>query len=221
MNLIIKGDTSGVVEAIKGALSALPQESVVLRYLLCAAGDNTTSDVDLAAASGGMIVGFNLNPDEGVLSHAKQLGVTINTYKVIYNLIDDVKAAMEGKLRAVEEKQQLGEATVKAVFGTGKKKVAGCYVESGKLSKGAMIEVVRGSGKDKTVVYTGKLASLRRIKDTVEEVQSGLECGVAAENFTSWQEGDAINCYMLVTKSQRLEEAKAATAVDLAALGVS
>lgn len=77
MNLIIKGDTSGVVEAIKGALQGLPQESVVLRYLLCAAGDITTSDVDLAAASGGMIVGFNLNPDENVLSHAKNLGESL------------------------------------------------------------------------------------------------------------------------------------------------
>eukprot|EP00879_Flechtneria_rotunda_P023819 GHRR01025222.1.p1 GENE.GHRR01025222.1~~GHRR01025222.1.p1 ORF type:complete len:520 (+),score=181.23 GHRR01025222.1:409-1968(+) len=167
MNLIIKGDTSGVVEAIKGALQQLPQESVVLRYLLNAAGDITVSDVDLAAASGGMIVGFNLNPDETVQSHAKRLGVTINTYRVIYNLIDDVKAAMEGKLRAVQEKLHLGQATVKAVFGTGKKRVAGCLVDEGKLQKGAQIEVLRG----KQVVHTGKVASLRRIKDNVEEVK--------------------------------------------------
>ncbi|WIA43897.1 hypothetical protein OEZ86_010304 [Tetradesmus obliquus] len=215
MNLIIKGDTSGVVEAIKGALQGLPQESVVLRYLLCAAGDITTSDVDLAAASSGMVVGFNLNPDEAVLSHAKRLGVTINTYKVIYNLIDDVKAAMEGKLRTIEERQPLGTATVKAVFGSGKKKVAGVVVDEGKLQKGAQMEVTRG--KD-TIVYTGKVASLRRIKDNVEEVQVGLECGVGADEWTSWQEGDVIKCYMVVTKSQRLEEARAATAVDVNSL---
>uniref|UniRef100_A0A383VHM0 Translation initiation factor IF-2, chloroplastic n=2 Tax=Tetradesmus obliquus TaxID=3088 RepID=A0A383VHM0_TETOB len=215
MNLIIKGDTSGVVEAIKGALQGLPQESVVLRYLLCAAGDITTSDVDLAAASSGMVVGFNLNPDEAVLSHAKRLGVTINTYKVIYNLIDDVKAAMEGKLRTIEERQPLGTATVKAVFGSGKKKVAGVVVDEGKLQKGAQMEVTRG--KD-TIVYTGKVASLRRIKDNVEEVQVGLECGVGADEWTSWQEGDVIKCYLVVTKSQRLEEARAATAVDVNSL---
>ncbi|KAF6256183.1 hypothetical protein COO60DRAFT_1296299 [Scenedesmus sp. NREL 46B-D3] len=214
MNLIIKGDTSGVVEAIKGALQGLPQESVVLRYLLCAAGDITTSDVDLAAASSGMVVGFNLSPDEAVQSHAKRLGVTINTYKVIYNLIDDVKAAMEGKLRTVEERQPLGSATVKAVFGSGKKKVAGCVVDEGRLQKGAQMEVSRG----KEIVYSGKVASLRRIKDNVEEVQVGLECGVGGEDFTSWQEGDAIKCFLVVSKSQRLEEARAATAVDASTL---
>lgn len=128
MNLIIKGDTSGVVEAIRGALSALPQDVVVLRYLLSAAGDISTSDIDLAAASSGMVLGFNLEPDEAVLSHAKRLGVTINTYRVIYNLIDDVKAAMEGKLRQVEERVPMGTAKVKAVFGSGKKRVAGCEV---------------------------------------------------------------------------------------------
>jgi translation initiation factor IF-2 len=215
MNLIIKGDTSGVVEAIKGALQALPQESVVLRYLLCAAGDITVSDVDLAAASSGMVVGFNLSPDEAVMSHAKRLGVTINTYKVIYNLIDDVKAAMEGKLRSVEERLPVGTATVKAVFGSGKKKVAGCLVDEGKLQKGAMVEVTRGK---QGVVFTGKLQSLRRIKDNVDEVQAGLECGVGAEDWQSWQEGDVISCYMSVTKAQRLEDAKAATAVDVGTL---
>eukprot|EP00878_Enallax_costatus_P012987 GHUV01013569.1.p2 GENE.GHUV01013569.1~~GHUV01013569.1.p2 ORF type:complete len:123 (+),score=45.51 GHUV01013569.1:176-544(+) len=122
---------------------------------------------------------------------------------------------MEGKLRTVEERQALGIATVKAVFGSGKKKVAGCLVDEGKLQKGAMVEVTRGK---QGVVFTGKLASLRRIKDNVEEVPAGMECGVGAEDWLSWQEGDVIKCYLSVTKSQRLEEAKAATAVDLATL---
>jgi hypothetical protein len=261
MNLIIKGDTSGVVEAIRGALSALPQDVVVLRYLLAAAGDVTLSDVDLAAASGGMVVGFNLTPDEAVLAHAKRLGaflcvlfgrglggfclfaahffwpallfvdvpqnplsqqvqhkfdhnqtpkhttphnppqpqpqpqtgVTINTYRVIYNLIDDVKAAMEGRLRQVEERVPMGAAKVKAVFGTGKKRVAGCEVTEGKLVKGCQVEVRRG----KEVVYKGALASLRRVKDAVDEVPAGLECGLGVDGFTAWQEGDVIDCYMV------------------------
>jgi len=215
MNLIIKGDTSGVVEAIKGALSALPQESVVLRYLLCAAGDVSISDIDLAAASGGMVVGFNMEPDEAVLAHAKRLGVAVNTYRVIYNLIDDVKAAMEGKLRAVEERVPSGKAEVKAVFGSGKRKVAGCMVTEGKLIKGQQIEVRRG----KEVVFTGKLESLRRVKDDVDEVQEGVECGLGAAGWTSWAEGDIIDCFRVVTKAQKLEEAKATTAVDLATIG--
>lgn len=213
MNLIIKGDTSGVVEAIRGALSALPQDAVVLRYLLTAAGDISTSDIDLAAASGGMVLGFNLEPDEATLAHAKRLGVPVNTYRVIYNLIDDVKAAMEGRLRQVEERLPLGQAKVKAVFGTGKKRVAGCEVLEGKLAKGCQVEVRRG----KEVVHRGALASLRRVKDVVEEVAAGLECGVAVDDFTSWQEGDVIDAFRVVSKSQKLEEAKAAS-VDVSSM---
>lgn len=214
MNLIVKGDTMGVVEAIKGALSSLPQESVTLRFLLSGAGDITVSDVDLAAASQGLILGFNIEPDEAVQTHAKRMGVTINSYKVIYNLLDDVKAAMEGKLRSVQERVNMGKAVVKAVFGTGKKRVAGCAVTEGKLQKGTFITVKRG----KAVVFDGKLSSLRRVKDVVDEVSAGLECGVAAEGFVEWQADDQIECYKTVTKARRLEDAKAATAVDAASL---
>jgi len=214
INLIIKGDTSGVVEAIKAALSSLPQQSVVLRYLLSGAGDVTVSDVDLAAASGGLVLAFNLDPEEAVRSRAKALGVTINTYKVIYNLIDDVKAAMEGMLRIIEERIPVGGAEVRAVFGTGKNRVAGCAVTTGKLAKGALAVVKRG----KAVVHEGKLASLRRVKDNVESVEAGLECGVGIEGFLDWAEGDVIECFQVVSKARRLEEARATTAVDIATL---
>jgi translation initiation factor IF-2 len=204
-------------------------------------------------------------------------GVTINTYQVIYNLIDDVKAAMEGRLRQVEERIPQGSAKVKAVFGTGKKRVAGCEVRGGglrggacgcmrlhggfqgccmrpcmrvgalacamqlrsstirlttspttrlhpsppqvlegKLVKGCQVEVKRG----KEIVYKGTLTSLRRVKDNVDEVPAGMECGIGVDSFTSWNEGDAINCFMVVTKSQKLEEAKAAS-LDLAALAAA
>lgn len=215
LNLIIKGDSMGVVEAIKASLATLPQQSISLRYLLSGSGDITLSDIDLAAASGGLVLGFNLEPNDLVETHAKRLGVRVMTYKVIYDLIDDVKAAMEGKLRTVEEKVPVGTAEVKAVFGSSKSKVAGCVVTQGKLQR-AFITVKRG----KQVVFDGKMASLRRIKDDVEEVSEGVECGLGAENFTEWKEGDKIECYTMVSKSRRLEEAQASTAVDLSTLGV-
>ncbi|KAJ9508183.1 hypothetical protein QJQ45_021549, partial [Haematococcus lacustris] len=193
MNLIIKGDTMGVVEAIKNALSALPQHSVTLRFLLSNAGDISISDVDLAAASTGLVLGFNLKPDTAVEEHAKRLGVKLMTYNVIYDLIDDVKAAMEGKLRSIDEKVFLGKGEVKAVFGTGKKRVAGCVVLNGKLQKGAFVIVKRG----KQVVAEGKLISLRRVKDNVDEVPEGVECGVGMEGFIEWQEKDTFECFQV------------------------
>jgi translation initiation factor IF-2 len=223
LNVIIKADTSGMVEAIKGALSALPQQSVALRYLLCAAGDVSTSDVDLAAASGGMILAFNLSPDEAVLAKAKSQGVSLTTHKVIYELIDSVTAAMEGRLKVLEAREELGRAVVKAVFAYGKLKVAGCGVEDGKLVKGVQAEVLRprtGGSKGAPVsVHKGAIVSLRRVKDAVEEVAAGLECGVGVEGFSDWKEGDIISCFRLVPKTQRLAEARAATAVDLATIG--
>ena len=213
LNLVLRADTSGMLEAIKGALFNLPQVSVSLRFLLAAAGDITVSDVDLASASNALILGFNLTPNDQVEASAKVRGVKIMTYKIIYELIDDVKTAMEGKLKAVEERVPLGKAEVKAVFGAGKKRVAGCLVVSGKLSKGSMISVKRG----KAVVYEGKVTSLRRIKDAVDEVTEGTECGLGAD-FPDWAEKDVIECYQPVTKYRKLEEARASSAVDLATL---
>ncbi|GFR51954.1 hypothetical protein Agub_g14476 [Astrephomene gubernaculifera] len=214
LNLVVKADTSGMVEALKSSLSALPQHSVALRFLLAAAGEISGSDVDLAAASGAMVLAFNLEPDDSVSAHAKRLGVSIKSYRIIYELLDDVKAAMEGKLKLVEERVPQGSAVVKAVFGSGKKRVAGAAVTEGKLSKGAYVTVRRG----KAVVYDGKLSSLRRVKDAVDEVGSGLECGLGCDGFWEWAEGDVLECYQLLTKSRRLEEARATTAVDVATL---
>jgi len=223
LNIIIKADTSGMAEAIKGALSSLPQQSVALRYLLCAAGDVSTGDVDLAAASGGLVLAFNLSPDEAVLAKAKSQGVLLTTHKVIYELIDSVTAAMEGRLRVLEAREELGRATVKAVFAYGKLKVAGCGVEEGKLVKGAQAEVLRprtgGSRGAPASVHKGAIVSLRRVKDGVEEVAAGLECGVGVDGFAEWREGDVVSCFRLVPKTQKLADARAATAVDMATIG--
>lgn len=208
MNIILKADASGSCEAVKSALSTLPQDTIKLRWLLSSPGEVTVSDVDLASASGGIVLGFNVNPSEAVMAAAKRGGVDVRSYKVIYDLVDDVKAAMEGKLNSVEERVPLGTALVKAVFGSGSRKAAGCVVTDGVLRKGSVIQVFRGR---KTVVFEGTLTSLRRVKDDVKEVESGVECGVSLEKFKEWEEGDRIEAFDVIQKKLTLEEAKVAT----------
>jgi translation initiation factor IF-2 len=205
MNIILKADASGSCEAVKAALAGLPQDTVMLRYLLSAPGDITASDIDLAVASGGTVLGFNVQPSEAVVAEAKKNNVELRTYSVIYDLVDDVRAAMEGRLKSVEEKVKIGEAEVKAVFGSGSRKAAGCLVLDGLLSKNAVVVVRR----KKKVLFEGKLSSLRRVKDDVKEVPSGTECGVAVDGFKDWAEGDVIEAYDLVEKRLKLEEAHA------------
>lgn len=207
MNIILKADASGSCEAVKSALGALPQDSVVLRYLLAAPGDITLSDVDLAVASGGMVLGFGVSPSEAVASAAKRAGITMRSYSVIYDLVDDVRAAMEGRLRAVEERVSVGVAEVKAVFGSGARKVAGCMVTEGMMRRGAQVAVRRG----KRTLHEGTLSSLRRVKDDVREVEAGTECGIFVEGFRDWEEGDKIEAFDVVEKKLSLEEAHATT----------
>ena len=207
LNIILKADASGSVEAVKSALGALPQDSVMLRYLLAAPGDVTVSDIDLAVASGGMVLGFGVTPSEAVLSAAKRSNIAVSTYNVIYDLVDDVRAAMEGRLRTQEERIPIGMAEVKAVFGSGNRKVAGCSVIDGILRRDAVVTVKRG----KRTMHEGKLTSLRRVKDDVKEVGAGTECGVSVEGFKDWEEGDKIEAFDLVQKRLKLEEAHATT----------
>ena len=201
LNVILKGDTSGSVEAIKAALGTLPQNKVVLRFLMAQVGVVTVSDIDLADASEGIVFGFNVPIPEAVTAHAQRKRVELRTYNVIYDLIDEVTAAMEGLLDKVEVKEAIGEATVRAVFGNGSTKIAGCYVDEGKLAKGATIEVTRGDKQ----MWKGDVTSLRRVKDVVKEVERGLECGVVTAGFNEWKEGDKINAFMMVEKVQTLD----------------
>ncbi|KAL4542287.1 hypothetical protein Ndes2526B_g09254 [Nannochloris sp. 'desiccata'] len=205
MNIILKADASGSVEAVKSALRALPQDSVMLRYLMAAPGEVTISDIDLAVASGGMVLGFGVNPSEAVQAAAKRANITLGTYSVIYDLVDEVRAAMEGRLRTQEEKVSMGAAEVKQVFGSGNRKVAGCLVTDGMLRRGAVCSVKRG----KRIIFEGLLSSLRRVKDDVKEVGAGTECGISVEGFKDWEEGDKIEAFDLVQKRLKLEEAHA------------
>ncbi|MFM9109198.1 MAG: translation initiation factor IF-2, partial [Prochlorococcaceae cyanobacterium] len=200
LNLILKADVQGSVEAILGALEQLPQEEVQVRVLLSAPGEITETDVDLAAASGAVIVGFNTSMAPGARRAADATGVDVRDYDVIYKLLEDIQLAMEGLLEPELVEEALGEAEVRAVFTIGKSAVAGCYVTSGKLQRNCKVRVRRG----KEQVYEGDLDSLRRNKDDVKEVASGFECGVGCDRFNSWQDGDRIEAYKLVTQRRTL-----------------
>ncbi|MGI0479269.1 translation initiation factor IF-2 [Geminocystis sp. CENA526] len=202
LNLIIKADVQGSVEAILGSLKQLPQKEVQIRVLLSGAGEVTETDVDLAAASGAVVIGFNTTLAPNARQAAEQEGVDIREYNVIYKLLDEIEGAMEGLLDPEEIEESLGVAQVRAVFAVGKGAVAGCYVQSGKVLRNRFIRVIRNG----QIVYNGNLDSLRRVKDDVKEVASGFECGIAVNKFADWQEGDRIEAYEMVFKRRTLSQ---------------
>ncbi|BEV36666.1 hypothetical protein CREGCYN_14780 [Synechococcus sp. M16CYN] len=200
LNLILKADVQGSVEAILGSLEQLPKDEVQVRVLLSAPGEITETDVDLAAASGAVIIGFNTSMAPGAKKASDATGVDVRDYDVIYKLLEDIQLAMEGLLEPELVEEALGEAQVRAVFAIGKSAVAGCYVTTGKLHRNCKVRVRRG----KQVVYSGDLDSLRRNKDDVKEVATGFECGVGADRFANWEEGDRIEAFKMVTQRRKL-----------------
>lgn len=200
LNLILKADVQGSVEAIVAALEKLPQNEVQIRILLAAPGEISETDVDLASASGAVIIGFNTDLASGAANAADREGVDIREYTIIYNLLDDVQGAMEGLLEPEEVEEHLGMVEVRAVFPVGKGSVAGCYVLSGKVIRNRRIRVLRGD----TVLYNGVLDSLKRMKEDVREVNAGYECGIGTDKFNDWQEGDRIEAYQMTMKRRTL-----------------
>jgi len=200
LNLILKADVQGSVEAILGSLEQLPREEVQVRVLLSAPGEVTETDVDLAAASGAVIVGFNTSMAPGAKRAADATGVDVRDYDVIYKLLEDIQLAMEGLLEPELVEESLGEAEVRAVFTIGKSAVAGCYVTNGKLQRNCKVRVWRGKEK----VFEGDLDSLRRGKDDQKEVATGFECGIGTDRFANWQEGDRVEAFKLVTQRRTL-----------------
>lgn len=200
LNLIVKADVQGSLEAIVGALEQLPQQEVQLRLLFAAPGEIAETDVDLAAASDAVIVGFNTTFAPGAREAADAAGVDVREYSIIYKLLEDIQGAMEGLLEPELVEEPLGEAEVRAVFAIGRSKVAGCYIRSGKVIRNRNLRVHRGD----EVVYEGVVDSLKRIKDDVKEVNAGYECGVGVDRFNDWQEGDRIEAYQMVTKRRTL-----------------
>ncbi len=200
LNLILKADVQGSVEAILGALNQLPQREVQLRVLHSAPGEVTETDVALAAASSAVIIGFNTTLAHGSRQAADQEGVDVREYNIIYKLLDDIQGAMEGLLEPELVEEPLGQVEVRAVFPVGRGAVAGCYVLSGKAIRNCNIRVRRG-GK---VVYEGNLDSLKRMKDDVKEVAAGYECGIGLDKFNDWQMSDIIETFRMVTKRRTL-----------------
>ena len=193
--IVIKADVQGSSEALAGAVEKLSTDAVKLRVIHNGVGGVMESDVLLAAASRAIIIGFNIRPEPKAASLAEQQGVDIRLYTVIYDAIADIKAAMEGLLEPTLKERTLGRAEVRQVFMIPKAgAVAGSYVVDGTISRAsAGVRVIR----DNVVVYQGKLASLRRFKDDVRDVQQGYECGLSIENFNDVKVGDIVEAYAI------------------------
>ncbi|MDE4541797.1 translation initiation factor IF-2 [Thermoanaerobacterium sp. R66] len=194
LNIILKADVQGSVEALKSSIEQLSNDDVRLRVIHGAVGAITETDVMFASASNAIIIGFNVRPDSKAKSLAEKEKVDIRLYRVIYDAIDDLKAAMKGMLEPEYREKELGKAEVRAVFRVPNVgNVAGCYVVEGKISRNANIRLVR----DGIVIFEGKISSLKRFKDDVKEVQSGFECGIGIERFNDIKEGDVLEAYQM------------------------
>ncbi len=196
LRLVLKADVQGSLEAIRGALQKLPQEEVGLNIVHAAVGDISESDVNLGATAGAVVIGFNNRVDVAAKRVADAIRVDVRTYKVIYELLDDVSKALTGMLEPEMVETVLGHAEVRALFRAGKTTIAGCYVNDGAAQRGANARVLRGGA----AVHDGKVATLRRVKDDVREVRAGLECGMTLENFNDVAVGDVIEVYTVQPK---------------------
>jgi len=192
LNLVLKADVAGSLEAVEDEIARLPQEEITVRVIHRGVGGINESDVMLAAASEGVIIGFNVRPSADARRAAEDEGVEIRTYSVIYKAIEELRAAMEGLLEPEEVETTLGDVEVRATFRASRVGViAGCYVNEGRVTRGARARLVR----DGTVVYDGEVASLRRFQEDVREVTAGQECGIVLRDFQDVKEGDLLEAY--------------------------
>ena len=195
LNLIIKADVQGSVEAVKQSLLKLTNEEVVVKCIHGGVGAINESDVTLAATSNAIIIGFNVRPDATAKATAEREGVDIRLYRVIYQAIEDIEAAMKGMLDPVFEEKVIGHAEVRQIFkASAVGNIAGSYVLDGEFKRDCKVRITR----DKDQIYEGTLASLKRFKDDVKEVRSGYECGLVFDGFDQIQEGDIVEAYIMV-----------------------
>jgi translation initiation factor IF-2 len=199
--LLIKGDAQGSVEAIVGSLEKLGTDEVRARILLAGVGGITESDVTLAGASNAAIIGFNVRAHAEARTAAERAGVEIRYYNIIYDLVDDVKAAMSGLLAPELRETMLGNAEVLEVFAVSKVgKIAGCRVTDGRVERGQHVRLIR----DNVVIHEGKLSTLKRFKDDVSQVVAGQECGMSFEGYQDMRKGDVIECYRVESIARAL-----------------
>ncbi|MBR0422079.1 MAG: translation initiation factor IF-2 [Clostridia bacterium] len=194
LNIIVKADVQGSAEAVKQSLEKLSNDEVRVRCIHNAVGAISESDIMFASASNAIVIGFNVRPDATARALAEKEKVDVRTYRVIYNAIEDVEAAMKGMFKPVFKEVEMGRVSVRNTFKiSGVGTIAGAYVQDGKVTRNAQVRVVR----DGVVVYDGKISSLKRFKDDVKEVASGYECGISFENFNDVHEGDVIEAYTM------------------------
>lgn len=194
LNIIVKADVQGSVEAVRQSLEKLSNDEVKVKVIHGGVGAITESDVTLASASNAIIVGFNVRPDAGGRSAAEASKVDMRMYRVIYEAIEEIEAAMKGMLAPTFRENVIGHAEIRQTFKvSGVGTIAGCYVTDGKIQRGCSVRIVR----DGIVIHEGELSSLKRFKDDVREVQSGYECGMSFEKFNDIKEGDNVECFVM------------------------
>jgi len=199
LRVVLKGDVQGSIEAVAESLEKIKHEKVKVLVLYKAVGGITESDIDLATASGALVIGFNVRPTAQAKALATHENVQIKTYEVIYELLDEVKLAMQGLLAPIIKENVLGSAEVREVYNISKVgPVAGCFVKTGKILRNAQGRILR----DSMVIYTAKISSIRRFKDDAKEVAEGFECGIRLENYTDLKPGDLIECFETVEMKQ-------------------
>jgi translation initiation factor IF-2 len=195
LNVIVKGDVDGSVEALSDSLIKLSTEEIHVNVIHKAVGAISESDIMLAETSDAVIIGFNVRPSTAIASMAEQHGVELRLYRVIYDVINDVEAAMKGMLDPEFKEEVLGKAEVRNTFKVpGVGIVAGAYITEGKVARNKEIRLVR----DGIVVHEGKISSLKRFKDDAKEVNQGYECGIGIEDYNDIKEGDIIECFTMV-----------------------
>ena len=200
LDIVVKADVQGSVEAIKQSLLKLSNDEVVVKIIHGGVGAINESDVILASASNAIIIGFNVRPDATAKDIAEREGVDLRLYRVIYNAIEDVEAAMKGMLDPVFEEKVLGHAEVRQTFkASGVGTIAGAYVLDGIFERNCSVRLIR----DGIVVFDGPLASLKRFKDDVKEVRTGYECGLVFENYNDIKEGDQVEAYKMVETERK------------------
>ena len=201
LNIILKGDVHGSVEAINGSISKISNDEVAIKIIHSATGGITENDVSLASASKAMIIGFNVRANLSAKELANNKSVDIRYYSIIYNLVDDLKMLLSGLLNPIKSEEYLGQAEIRQIFKISNAgKVAGCFVTDGFIKKNARIRLLR----DNIVIYDGVLKALKRFKDDVKEVKNGFECGLTIDNFDDIKEKDIVECYEITEQKRTI-----------------
>ena len=203
LNLIIRSDVQGSYEAIRQSVEPLSSKEVEVRVISGGVGPITDSDIQLADSSGAFVFGFNMRPLTTARKLSEQLGIDVKTYTIIYELINDVKLAIEGMLEPEFNEEYIGRAEVKETFTVPKAgTIAGCVVVDGKIAVGCSVRLLRNG----QIMHDGKMSSLKRFKDDAKEVKVGLECGIGLENYNDVKIGDTFECYIMQERKRTYDD---------------